>query len=250
MPELSLALLGGLLGSSHCLGMCGGFALTVGLGAGNWRGNLLRQSVYTLGRVTTYVFLGMVAGFAGWRLARWPAWGVELQAGLAVVAGLWLIWQGLQSAGIRRLWNRTGSGLAAADLACPAKSVFATFLRSGRLPDILVAGVLTGFLPCGLVYAYLALAASTSHPVWGGLLMGLFGLGTAPMMVMTGLGAAVLSVAGRRNLLRIAALAVIVTGVLTVDRGVRFAWAQMGDATSTTTACPYCEPRAESESAE
>ena len=248
MPELSLALLGGLLGSSHCLGMCGGFALTVGLGAGNWRGNLLRQSVYTFGRVSTYVFLGMIAGFAGWRLARWPSWGVGLQAALAVVAGLWLIWQGLQSAGIGRFGRRSGTGAAAMDLGCPAKSVFATFLRSGRLQDTLVAGVLTGFLPCGLVYAYLALAASKSHPVWGGLLMGLFGLGTAPLMIVTGLGAAVLSVAGRRNLLRVAALAVIVTGVVTVDRGVRFAWAQVGDPGTTPPACPYCEPGAESNS--
>ena len=241
MPELTLVLLGGLLGSSHCLGMCGGFALTVGLGASHWRANLLRQLVYTLGRVTTYMFLGAVAGFAGWRLSRWPAGGVLIQAGLALLAGVWLIWQGLVSSGLwRRLTRRRNPGAAGLSI-CSAKSVLSAFLQSNRPQETLVAGVLTGFLPCGLVYAYLALAASTTHPVWGALTMGLFGLGTAPLMISTGLGATVLSLAGRRHLLRIAAIAVIVTGVLTIDRGVRFAMAQW-KAEAPATACPYCEP--------
>lgn len=240
MPELSLVLLGGLLGSSHCLGMCGGFALTVGLGASHWRANLLRQFIYTLGRVSTYMFLGAVAGFAGWRLTRWPAGGVLIQAGLALLAGVWLIWQGLESSGLWRLVTRRRNPAAVGIPLCSAKSVLSAFLQSSRPQDTLVAGVLTGFLPCGLVYAYLALAASTTHPVWGALTMGLFGLGTAPLMISTGLGASVLSLAGRRNLLRIAALAVIVTGLLTLDRGLRFAAAQWGTS-APATACPYCE---------
>ncbi len=241
MTELSLVLLGGLLGSSHCLGMCGGFALSVGLGASHWRANLLRQLIYTLGRVTTYMFLGAVAGFAGWRLTRWPAGGVLIQAGLALLAGVWLIWQGVESSGLwRRLTRGRKPGAVGLPL-CSATSVLSAFLQSNRPHDMLVAGVLTGFLPCGLVYAYLALAASTTHPVWGALTMGLFGLGTAPLMISTGLGASILTLAGRRNLLRIAALAVIVTGLLTIDRGVRFAAAQWGTR-APATACPYCEP--------
>jgi sulfite exporter TauE/SafE len=241
MPELSLVLLGGLLGSSHCLGMCGGFALTVGLGASHWRANLLRQIIYTVGRVTTYMFLGAVAGFAGWRLTRWPAGGVLMQATLALLAGGWLIWQGLETSGLWRLMTRRRSTGGVGLPLCSAKSILSGFLQSSRPHETLIAGVLTGFLPCGLVYAYLALAASTTHPVWGALTMGLFGLGTAPLMISTGLGATVLSLSGRRHLLRIAALAVIMTGGLTIDRGLRFAWSQLG-ATTRTTACPYCEP--------
>jgi sulfite exporter TauE/SafE len=240
MPELSLVLLGGLLGSSHCLGMCGGFALTVGLGSGHWRINLSRQVTYTLGRVTTYMFLGSLAGFAGWRLTRWTTGGVLMQALLAMLAGGWLIWQGAVSSGLWRFMTRRGNSGAVGGSVCSAKSVLSAFLQSGRLQDTLVAGVLTGFLPCGLVYAYLALAASTTHPVWGALTMGLFGLGTAPLMISTGLGATVLSLAGRRNLLRLATLAVIVTGMLTIDRGIRFAWAHLRE-NPQATACPYCE---------
>jgi len=234
VPELVLVFLGGLLGSSHCLGMCGAFALSVGLGARSFTGNLARQAVYTLGRMATYAFLGSIAGFAGWKLARLPISAVSAQAWLAIVAGVLLIAQGLQATGVWSLWRsaRTGAEF------CPSKRMFAAFLTSPRLLDAFLAGVLTGFLPCGLVYAYLALAASTSHPVWGALAMAFFGAGTAPLMMLAGTGATLLSVAGRRHLLRLAAIAVIVTGLVTIDRGVRFA---MASADAPEKACPNCE---------
>ena len=53
MIELPLVFLGGLLGSAHCVGMCGGFALTIGLGARDVAANVCRQLVYTAGRIFT-----------------------------------------------------------------------------------------------------------------------------------------------------------------------------------------------------
>lgn len=61
--ELSLIFLSGLLGSAHCIGMCGGFALSIGVGSKSWKNNLARQTVYTLGRAFTYAFLGALVGF-------------------------------------------------------------------------------------------------------------------------------------------------------------------------------------------
>ncbi len=57
MIELPLVLLGGLLGSSHCIGMCGGFAISIGLGNRRLSSHVLRQLVYSSGRVFTYAFL-------------------------------------------------------------------------------------------------------------------------------------------------------------------------------------------------
>ncbi len=235
MPELSLVFLGGLLGSSHCLGMCGAFAVSIGLGTRSVGANLGRQVVYSLGRISTYAFLGATAGFAGWKLTHLPISGVGIQAWLAIVAGVLLIAQGLQATGVFSLWKKRSTP----GTFCPSQKLFGTFLTSTRWSDTFLAGVLTGFLPCGLVYAYLAFAGSTAHPVWGALSMAVFGAGTTPLMLLAGTGATFLGLAGRRHLLRLAAISVVITGVITIDRGVRFAWA---DPAKPEQACPYCEP--------
>jgi hypothetical protein len=65
-----MILVGGLLSSSLCVGMCGGFALTLGCGVASVRTNLGRQLIYSLGRVFTYCACGAAAGYAGFRLAN------------------------------------------------------------------------------------------------------------------------------------------------------------------------------------
>jgi sulfite exporter TauE/SafE len=216
MIEYPLIFLGGLLGSSHCIGMCGALAFSVGMGAQRFAGNIARQAAYSLGRLTTYAFLGAAAGFIGWTLNRQTAISLNLQASLALLSGLFLIWQGLRSAGAlpSRLFHRSTGDF------CPARSAFATFLTSPGWHNAFLAGLLTGFLPCGLVYAYLALAAAGGALPAGALAMVVFGLGTMPLMILTGIGATALSLAARRNVLRVAAVCVIVTGVLTIHRGV------------------------------
>ena len=69
MTPLWLTMLGGLLGSSHCVGMCGGFAAIVGLRTGSMAGNLRAQLIYSAGRLMSYATLGAIAGFAGQRLS-------------------------------------------------------------------------------------------------------------------------------------------------------------------------------------
>ena len=65
MIELPFVFLAGLLGSSHCVGMCGGFALTIGSAARLVRENLWRQTIYSAGRVFTYTWLGICAAYGG-----------------------------------------------------------------------------------------------------------------------------------------------------------------------------------------
>jgi sulfite exporter TauE/SafE len=234
MMDFPLFFLGGLLGSSHCVGMCGALALSVGLGATTVRANLVRQSIYTLGRLTTYSFLGAAVGFAGWRLSRQTAVALNLQGGLALVSGVLLIWQGLRATGIlpRRGVRQTAGGF------CPAQGVLATFLTAPGWHSAFLAGLLTGFLPCGLVYAYLVLAASTESLFQGALGMAIFGAGTGPLMMLTGAGASVLGLAARRHLLRAAAWCVVLTGLLTIHRGVEVVRASEA---GTAVRCPYCE---------
>lgn len=233
MIELPLAFVGGLLGSSHCIGMCGGFAVSIGIGKRPPASNLWRQCVYSAGRTTTYAFLGAVAGFCGLRLTSHSLQLVQVQAALSFVAGLALIVQGLHSAGWLS-WGRT-SGSAS---PCLAKSFFAPFLTAPGLHNVFIAGLLTGLLPCGLVYAYLALAASSRDLAAGAALMVAFGAGTAPLMIIAGFGASLLSISARRHILKLAACCVIVTGALALSRG---AWFMVQSKTQEAVRCPACQ---------
>ncbi len=162
---LSAAFLAGLLGSLHCIGMCGAFAAN----CGRVRGGL---PAWHAGRLLTYAFLGTLAGAFG-RLLPGPAWVPG-----AVAAAL-LVWFALALAGLvpePRLvpLRLTTAGTRAAG----TRSLAAQFLF----------GVVNGFLPCGMVYAALALAVATSHPAPGALAMLVFGLGTVPALSVAAYG--------------------------------------------------------------
>jgi hypothetical protein len=237
MIEWPLIFVGGLLGSSHCVGMCGAFALSIGLGMPSAAANARRQLMYSLGRVFTYSFAGAAAGFAGMRLQRFSIPAFHAQTGLALVAGTLLVVQGLHSAGVLAAFRKKPSAAA----YCPSQSLFRSFLMAPGWHNAFVAGLLTGFLPCGLVYTYLVVAAGTGNTLTGALVMALFGAGTVPLMVLSGVGTSLVTINGRRYLLRAAAFCVIATGVITITRGI--SWARPNVATGEP-GCPLCTPAA------
>lgn len=264
MTELPLVALGGLLGSAHCVGMCGGFAVSIGAGASTWRGNLARQLAYGVGRLFTYVALGTAAGYGGLRLISATTL-FDVQAVLGVITGMLLILQGAASIGLfgylRRKWNarrsasRTTSGSSMSTLprsaskpACLQRGLMRSLLTTPDPSGPFLAGVLTGFLPCGLVYAMLALAAAGGSLAHGAAVMTAFGLGTLPVMTALGLGTSLAGMAWRVRLLRLAAWCVVLVGVMSVARGVS-AWqgtgtknsAETSPAPATPPACPLCK---------
>lgn len=228
MQLLPLIFVSGILGSAHCIGMCGPFALTLGSTAPTWKQNVTRQLVYSLGRICTYAFLGTVGGFAGMRLSQYATQMANVPAVLAVVAGLLLIYQGLAASGVLRRKSVTGSATP-----CLGGSFLATFLRGPDWKHVFLAGLFTGMLPCGLVYSFLALAASSANMFSGAAIMTVFGVGTIPVMVATGYGASLMSWKLRNHLYRVASWSVVLAGTVSVLRGVGF----LG---STPAGCPLC----------
>lgn len=232
--DLPLILLGGLLGSSHCIGMCGGFALSIGMGSTNIFKNLVRQLSYSSGRIFTYAVLGSFAGFAGLWLTRRSTSLIHAQAVLSLIAGIFLVVQGLKSLGISlSLRSRSRSAMNALP-PCLSGSILGPFLRSPRPWLLFIGGVLNGLLPCGLVYGYLALASSDANILVGLTTMVAFGIGTVPLMVLTGLGASILSTVARKRLFQVAGVCVLLTGLVAINRGIFF-WCS-----GETSQCPGC----------
>jgi sulfite exporter TauE/SafE len=222
---------GGLLGSSHCIGMCGAFALALGSRHSRMAANVFRQVIYSLGRVFTYSMAGAAAGYAGWRLMAEMNTMVNIQAILSVTAGVLLTVQGLISAGVL-----PGFAWSSGSSSCLGPKLFSGLLGAARLRSVFLGGVVNGLLPCGLVYAFLTLAASSGDMLQGWATMALFGLGTLPVMVLVGSGGTLLGLAGRRRLLHLAAWCVVLTGLLSVGRGIAF----MQAAGTVEAACPLC----------
>ncbi len=213
----SLTLIGaafvtGLLGSAHCFGMCAGIS---GLFAVNQQVTSLERHVpmavvYNAGRMMSYALLGVfVAALGKTFVEAIPrlAAPVRLASGLLIViVGLqvafdWRFLAPVEKAGAR-LWSR---------IAPAAKSL----LPVTSLPRALGLGLLWGWLPCGLVYSVLLIAATTANPAIGGLVMLAFGLGTLPAMIATGIGAAKISQFMTRRRLG-AGLLIVLLGLATL----------------------------------
>jgi hypothetical protein len=185
---VSSALLMGLAGSGHCTAMCGGL---VGLASSATsspeprrpRAQFRRIAASSAGRLLSYAMAGGGAGAAGGGLASMVA-AERLPWALRLLAGALMISVGLHLAGLTKalrpvewlghvVWGRISGTALRFSVVRSTSGAF-------------VFGLLWGWLPCGLVYAALALASATGSAAHGALAMTAFGVGTLPMLVALG----------------------------------------------------------------
>ncbi|PZP63852.1 MAG: hypothetical protein DI596_02620 [Azospira oryzae] len=175
----------GLLSGAHCVGMCGGVvgALSLHATAPSPGQRLGFQAAYNLGRIASYGVAGAAAGAAG--SAGLLAQGlIPVQQGLYAVANLVLIALGLYMAGV---WRGVAHLERAGGLLWRRLQPWAgRMLPIDRLPRAFAAGVVWGWLPCGLVYSVLFTALLSASPVTGALIMLAFGAGTLPNLMAMG----------------------------------------------------------------
>ena len=214
LPLLSAALLAGLLGSAHCLGMCAGISglFAVSSEISSLRAQLPFALAYNLGRVCSYAFLGIVvATFGGVIVKASPG----LAGGIRLLSGAIIILVGLKVAFDSRILNiieKMGTTLWSRIAPVAQRLVPVT-----SVPKAFGLGLVWGWLPCGLVYSVLLIAATSTQPIQGAFVMIAFGLGTLPAMLLTGLGAANVSAFMRRRETRLGmGLLIISLGVLTI----------------------------------
>jgi sulfite exporter TauE/SafE len=211
-PALATAFLTGLLGSAHCFGMCAGISglFAVSANVASLKTQLPRAIAYNLGRVLSYALLGVAVAVIGKTMVsgipdiaapvRFASGILIILVGLQLAFG-WRILSPLESAGAK-LWNRIA----------PAAKGLVPVRTTGQAIGL---GLIWGWLPCGLVYSVLLLAATTADPTSGGLVMISFGLGTMPAMIATGLSASKLAqfMSGKRLG---AGLLIILLGLATI----------------------------------
>lgn len=214
----------GFAGSFHCLGMCGGFACALGRDPRGRAATVERHLLYNTGRLTTYCFVGGIAGALGAVWCTSQGFAVPMLDGplgttqrtLAIVAGLLMIAMALQFFGLLRGLHRAAIGFGGSTLAASLRN-----LQTSPNPAAPVAfGVFNGFLPCPLVYAFAAQAASTAGALPGLLVMLAFGLGTFPAMLMMGVVGRVLAPAWRQRGVWLAGVFILLFGLITLGRGV------------------------------
>lgn len=208
---LSTAILVGLLGSLHCLGMCAPITWAVpGNKQKRWRW-LGGRLIYNSGRVITYAGLGLIAGLVGstFSMAGWQQ-GLSVGAGALMLLGVLFFGMEVPDKALLRpvsklvLWVKRGIG------GLLAKKGFGAQLA---------LGMLNGLLPCGLVYAAL-IAALSMGTVQGGILyMTLFGLGTFPMMLAAAFFGKVIGQRFKQRVWDFAPKMVAIVGVLFILRG-------------------------------
>lgn len=212
-----------MLGSLHCVGMCGGFVAVVagaGEGAGAGR-SWIPLITYQATRGSTYVLLGALAGLLGAGLEHGGALlGLQRIAGPAM--GIALIVLAIVSLWPRRPAKleplvRLGAGRRErVGLIQRARLTLTRSLRERGARAAAAAGLLTALLPCGWLWAYLLFAAGTGTPLAGGLAMLVFWLGTIPALLGVGLLAGELGRRLGRHAPRISAALMLTLGLLSL----------------------------------
>lgn len=200
----------GILGSAHCLGMCGPLALAIPAPKNTFVQRLRSALLLNGGRVLTYAFIGALFGLFG---------------------------RGLQLAGLQQIVSITMGGLILLSLLAPSliklkwltrsagtfvmrmQSVMARQLKRTSTGGLFITGTLNGLLPCGMVY--LALAGALAQDGWwqGALFMLIFGLGTWPALIGLRISGGFFGPRFRSSISKVAPYAYAAIAVLFILRG-------------------------------
>lgn len=232
MVETILAgLVMGLFGSFHCVGMCGPLALSLPLSASGKWARIASALCYSLGRATTYFFIGLVLGWTGSRLVM-VAYQQTFSISVGVIILFFLIMQKY----------KPQIKLFAAAQVKLKRSIAGFLTRKNGIGRIYIFGLLNGLLPCGLVFTAIASALIIGKPLDAGFFMVFFGLGTLPLMTALILSGHFISVSIRSKMRRLVPVFVGVIALLMILRGMNLGIPYVSPAFSTQKNATHCLP--------
>ncbi|MFN4233531.1 MAG: sulfite exporter TauE/SafE family protein [Bacteroidia bacterium] len=210
MEWIIAALTMGLLGSFHCIGMCGPIALALPVGHFSRSGKIAAILVYNFGRVITYAFFGLLFGLIGQGFAL-----AGFQQIMSIVIGSILLlvvlfpYSWSQKMGISK-WNGWVNKI---------KLKLGLLFKQRSISALFSIGLLNGLLPCGLVYMAIAGSVAMADATKGSLFMSLFGLGTIPAMFTVTFIKDFISLSVRNKIQKAVPVFVAVMAILLILRG-------------------------------
>ena len=205
------AFLLGLMGSLHCVGMCGPIAFMLPLDRSDRLKMSFQVMVYHLGRMAAYALLGLAFGFFGKGLNVFGA-----QQYLSIGMGILMI---LAIVIPQNKLNTYRISKPIYGIISKIKSQLGTLLKKRTADTFVTIGFLNGFLPCGLVYVALFASVAMASPLEGSLYMILFGLGTVPLMTSAAFLGKLLKTPARKRIRQLIPIFVVLVGVLFILRG-------------------------------
>jgi sulfite exporter TauE/SafE len=201
----------GLLGSIHCVGMCGPIAFMLPVDRSNNFKKITQIAIYHFGRLLAYSIIGLVFGFIGKSLY---IFGFQQQ--LSIVIGILMI---LIVIIPQKTFNKYNFSKPIYKAISKVKSALGSAMKKKTLDTFVTIGFLNGFLPCGLVYMALFAAIATGNALNGSIYMAFFGLGTVPLMTTTIYFSQFLKGKTRQRIQRIIPVFVVIIGILFILRG-------------------------------
>ncbi|MCC6865748.1 MAG: sulfite exporter TauE/SafE family protein [Ignavibacteria bacterium] len=219
--ELLTGFLIGILGSFHCIGMCGPIALSLPKS----RNLLAARLFYNLGRIATYSMLGLLFGLLGERLEMFG-----LQRAISISLGIIIIITVITPSSYRIKLAQKSGFYTGINLL---KTYFARLFKMHSYKSMFAIGLLNGLLPCGLVYVGITGAIAVGSQLNGMLFMAMFGLGTLPVMYGVSIAGSVINMNIRRRLNKLLPAFTLILAAVFILRGLNLG-------------IPYLSPKLES----
>ncbi|MFZ1322433.1 MAG: sulfite exporter TauE/SafE family protein [Ignavibacteria bacterium] len=209
--ELFSGFIIGLLGSFHCIGMCGPIVLSLPGGLFSKWSFIINRLLYNSGRIITYMLLGAVFGLLGNRLNLFG-----LQQMISIIIGI-LILTGVLAGLYMKKFNSLS--ILQIKIVTGLKKVLKINFDRRSKSTFLFTGIINGILPCGFVYIGLSGALVTGELTSGGIYMMMFGLGTIPLMLGLSLFGNFISLKFRNRLKKLIPVFAVILAVLFILRG-------------------------------
>lgn len=226
---LITVLFSSLLGSLHCVGMCGGLVALCCFSGDTTQSkavSYISEFAYHCMRFASYISLGFVAGLLGDISSQYIS-AAGFQRGFGVVAGTLLVFWGLRDLGLLSFLSRLFSSypalqnISSLQYSLSSKLLSLPFfkypLQSKGITRGVCIGLMSGLLPCGWLYAYVLTASTTESPLYGAMVMAAFWLGTVPVLFLFARVLKKMNSLLLKRIPRISAVCIIVLGLMSIS---------------------------------